>query len=105
MSATAASARSRELAIRAAVGAEPRSLLRLVLRQGLVTAAAGVALGAVVSLAVTRGLGSLLYDVQPQDPVTVAVTAALLLAVTSLASYIPARRALALNPAEVLRAE
>lgn len=105
VSATAAAARSRELAIRAAIGAEPGALLRLILRQGLVTAALAVVAGAAGSLALTRGLETLLYEVQPRDPATVALTAALLLAITSLASYFPARRALAQNPAEVLRTE
>ena len=71
VSATAASARSRELAIRAAVGAEPATLLRLMLRQGLVTGAIGVAIGAAASLAATRGLGALLYETEPRDPLDV----------------------------------
>ena len=79
--------------------------MRLMLRQGLVTGAIGVALGAAVSLAATRGLEALLYETEPRDPVTLAATAALLLAIVATATYIPARRALATNPAEVLRAE
>lgn len=105
VSATAAAARSRELAIRAAVGAEPGTLLRLALRQSVMTAVLGVVAGAVASLILTRGLESFLYEVQPRDPAVLALTAVLLLAVTSLASYVPARRALAQNPAEILRAE
>lgn len=105
VSATAAAARSRELAIRAAIGAEPAALLRLSLRQGFVTAALGVAIGAVASLILTRGIEAFLYEVQPRDPRVVAGTATLLLAISGLASYIPARRSLARNPAEVLRAE
>ncbi len=79
VSATAASARSRELAIRAAIGAEPGSLLRLVLRQGVVTAAVGVVLGAGASFAATRGLETLLYEVPARDPKTVVLTSLLLL--------------------------
>lgn len=105
VSATAAAARSRELAIRAAVGAEPRALLRLVLGQSVATAAVGVIAGVAASLAATRGLGTLLYEVGPTDPVTVVITALVLLNVAALAGYIPARRALSANPAEVLRAE
>jgi putative ABC transport system permease protein len=74
VSATAASARSRELAIRAAIGAEPGSLLRLVLRQGVVTAAVGIVLGAAASFAATRGLETLLYEVPARDPKTVVLT-------------------------------
>jgi putative ABC transport system permease protein len=105
VSATAAAARSRELAIRAAVGAHPVALVRLVLFQGLATGAAGVALGAAASLAATRGLGALLYETPPRDPATFAATSMLLLGIAAIATYIPARRALATNPAEVLRTE
>jgi putative ABC transport system permease protein len=105
VSATAASARRRELAIRAAVGAEPSTLLRLVLRQGLVTGAVGIIVGAATSLTATRALESFLYETEPRDPMTLATTAGLLLTVATLATYIPARRALATNPATVLRTE
>ena len=66
--ATAAAARSREMAIRAAIGARPPELLRLVLGQALIAAAAGIAIGLVASLAVTMGLDSLLYEVPARDP-------------------------------------
>jgi ABC-type antimicrobial peptide transport system permease subunit len=105
VSATAASARSRELAIRAAVGAEPTALLGLMLRQGLVLGAVGVGLGSIISLAATRGLGALLYETRPRDPLTFVLTAALLLATAVLAAYLPARRAVATNLADVLRAD
>jgi putative ABC transport system permease protein len=105
VSATAAAARSRELAIRAALGAQPSALLGLMLRQGVVMGATGVALGAAIGLAATRGLGALLYETPPRDPVTFAGTAALLLAVAALATYLPARRAIATNPARTLRAD
>jgi putative ABC transport system permease protein len=105
VSATAAAARSRELAIRAAIGAEPSMLLRLALRRSLITATLGVLLGTLASIALTRGLEAFLFEVEPRDPSVVSAMAALLLLVTSLASYLPARRALARNPAEVLRAD
>jgi ABC-type antimicrobial peptide transport system permease subunit len=105
VSATAASARTRELAIRAAVGAEPATLVGLMLRQGVVIAAVGVGLGAAVGLAAAHGLGALLYETAPRDPLTFAGTALLLLAVSALASYLPARRAVAANLAETLRAD
>jgi ABC-type antimicrobial peptide transport system permease subunit len=103
VTATAAAARSRELAIRAAVGAHPRLLLRLMLRQGLVTASLGVVAGAVATVAATAGLGVLLYETEPRDPMTFAATALLLLAIAGVATLIPARRAMTTNPAEVLR--
>jgi putative ABC transport system permease protein len=105
VSATVAASRSRELAIRAAVGADRGMLMRLILGQGLVTSLIGVALGAAGSLAATRGLGAFLYETPPHDPATFAATAILLIAIAAAATYLPARRALALNPAEVLRAE
>ena len=67
--------------------------------------AAGVALGAVMGLAVTHGLGALLYETPPRDPATFAGTAALLLAIAALATYLPARRAIASNLAQTLRAD
>lgn len=105
VSATAASARSRELAIRAAIGARPRTLRNLILAQGLAAGVVGVILGAAASFVATRGLGALLFETQPRDPVIFVVTAALLLAIAALATYFPARRALATNPAELLRSE
>ncbi len=105
VSATAATARSRELAIRAAIGAEPPALMRLMLTHGVVTGLIGVAIGAAVSLAATTGLGALLYETAPHDPATFAATAALLVTTALLATYLPARRALKMNPAEVLRSE
>ena len=104
VSATLAAARWRELAIRAAVGAHPGALLRLMLVQGLTTGAIGVGIGAVASLAATNGLQALLYETPPRDPMTFAATALLLLSVAALATYLPARKALALNPADILKA-
>lgn len=105
VSATAATARSRELAIRAAIGARRAALLRLVVGGSLVSAGLGVVLGGAAGLAAARGLGSLLYEVEVVDPTTIASTALLLLGVTALAAWLPARRALSRSPSEVLRAE
>ena len=103
--ATAAEARSREIAIRAAIGARPHALLRLVLGQAVIAAAAGVVIGVVGGIAVTRGLSSLLYEVPARDPIVFASTSALLMLISTLAGYFPARRAMIENPAAVLRAE
>ncbi|MDQ3439764.1 MAG: ABC transporter permease [Planctomycetota bacterium] len=105
VSATAASARAREFAIRAAVGANPSALVRLVLRQSLLASVIGVSLGAVASIGASRGVEAFLFETQPQDPVVFASTVVLLLTIALTASYLPARRALRTNPAEVLRAE
>jgi putative ABC transport system permease protein len=103
--ATAAAARSREMAIRAAIGARPRALLRLVLGQALAASAIGVAIGAAGSLAVTRGLGGLLYQVPPNDPLILITTSAAMLLVSAAAGYLPARRAMVENPAQMLRTD
>jgi putative ABC transport system permease protein len=103
--ATATTARAREMAIRAAIGAQPGSLLRLVLGQALAASAIGVTIGVAGSLAVTQGLGSLLFEVPAKDPVILATTSALLLLVSAVAGYLPARRAMVENPAHVLRTE
>jgi ABC-type antimicrobial peptide transport system permease subunit len=103
--ATAAAARAREIAIRAAIGARPGSLLRLVLGQAVIAAAAGVVIGIAGSVAVTRGLESLLFEVPARDPRILALTSVLLLTVSIVAGYFPARRAMRENPAAVLRAE
>jgi predicted permease len=103
--ATAAAARSREMAIRSAIGARPGALLRLVLGQAIIAAAIGIAIGVAGSLAITQGLGSFLYEVAPKDPRILGATSVLLLLVSALAGYLPARRAMVENPAHLLRNE
>jgi predicted permease len=101
----AAARRMREMGVRAALGATPRSLLALVLRQGFALAAIGIVLGLATSGALARVLASLLYGVRPTDHLTYAVTAALLTAIALLASLVPAWRAARVNPTDLLRAE
>jgi putative ABC transport system permease protein len=103
--ATAAASRSREIAIRAAIGAQPGSLLRLVLGQAVVAAAAGIVIGVAGSMAVTQGIESLLFEVPARDPRVLVSTSVLLLAISVLAGYFPARKAMTGNPAAVLRAD
>ncbi len=105
VTAIAASSRARELAIRSAVGARPGVLLRLVVGQGLATTAVGLVVGTVGAIAATRVLRTLLYQTPARDPLTFIATASLLLTVGAVATYLPARRALAQNPSEVLRTE
>ncbi|HEX5048253.1 MAG TPA: ABC transporter permease [Gammaproteobacteria bacterium] len=97
--------RRREIAIRLALGAQQRAVTRSVVRQGVALAGIGIALGLVAALAVTRLLASLLYGVQPTDAMTYASVALVLTAVAALASWLPARRAAAVDPAEALAAE
>ena len=99
------SARRRELGIRAALGAAPAQLLGIVLREGVAMAIVGLALGALGSLALTRLLGSLLYDVEPLDAPTFVAVGLVLLLVALVAALVPARRATRTAPVEVLRAD
>ncbi|MCU1339936.1 MAG: hypothetical protein JWO19_5517, partial [Bryobacterales bacterium] len=101
----AVSQRSNEIGLRMALGASTGSVLRLVLRQGLVYAALGLALGLVAAIAATRLLTSMLFQVRPNDPWVYLAVAVLLGVVTLLASYVPARRAAKIDPLTALRQE
>jgi predicted permease len=95
--------RRRELAVRMALGARAGEVAAMVVRQGLRLAALGTALGLAGALAASRLLAGLLYGVAPRDPLTFVATPLLLLAVAAAACAIPARRAMAIEPAAVLR--
>jgi len=97
--------RRQETGIRMVMGARRPDILRLVLGQALKLAGLGVAAGAVTALLLGRALAALLYGVRPGDPLTLAGTAVLVLAVAVLACWIPARRATRWDPAAILRAE
>ncbi|HEY4216807.1 MAG TPA: ABC transporter permease [Gemmatimonadaceae bacterium] len=97
------SLREREIGVRIALGAQPSAVRRMIARDGVGLAAVGVAIGAGIAIGVTRFLQSLLYDVSPTDPVILGGTCVVLLFVALLASWIPARRAAALDPSAALR--
>jgi putative ABC transport system permease protein len=97
--------RRHEFGVRLALGAQPGSLLRLVLKQGLGLAAIGIAIGLLGALMVTRVLETLLFDVTTRDPMTFVGVAILLLVATLIASYASARRAASADPIAALRAE
>src|SRR5271169_639470 len=99
------SERTHEIGIRVALGAQSRNILRMVLRQGLGLAFAGAAVGLVGALIVSQLMAGLLYGVRPTDPVTFAGVALLLIGVALLACYIPARRAIRVDPLVALRYE
>ncbi|HTC91382.1 MAG TPA: ABC transporter permease [Bryobacteraceae bacterium] len=101
----AVSQRTREIGIRMAMGAPPAVLLRVFVRQGLLLAGVGAALGLAAAAGLTRLMSSLLFGVKALDPLTYAAVSALLIFAAVLASYIPARRAMAIDPVEALRAE
>ena len=94
--------RTAEIGIRMALGAR-RDVLALVLRRAAWVTAIGIVLGTVVALGVTRLIGSLLYDIEPHDPVTFGAVAGLLGVIALLACYIPARRATRVDAAVAFR--
>jgi putative ABC transport system permease protein len=97
--------RSREFSIRLALGAQPRAILGLVLRNGLKLALVGVAVGVAASLAAGRVLSSQLSNVSAVDPLVLAIVSFTLLVVAGLACWLPARRAMKAEPMETLRCE
>jgi putative ABC transport system permease protein len=101
----AVSHRIHEVGVRVALGAAPRDILRLVVGQGFALAAAGAVLGSAGALALSRFVSGMLFGVRAADPVTFGAVAALLVAVALLACYLPARRALRVDPVVALRCE
>jgi predicted permease len=97
--------RMREMGIRLALGAAPNAIRALVLREGMSLALAGVAVGVLAALALTRYLSTLLYTVKATDPAVFAAVSVLLIATAAAGCWFPARRAYAVDPALVLREE
>jgi putative ABC transport system permease protein len=97
--------RTREIGIRMALGAQRRDVLRMVLRQGLFLSSIGVLIGLAASLALTGAMKSMLYGVSSTDPATLIGISLLLTAVALLACYLPARRAIKVDPLAAVRHE
>ena len=97
--------RTRELGVRVALGAQRADVMRLVLKQGVGMASAGIAIGVIGALAMTQALSSLLYGVQATDLLTYTVVPVMLGAVALLATYVPALRATRVDPLMAIRAE
>ena len=97
--------RTRELGIRMALGAQPRDILSLVIKQVIAIVAIGLAVGIAAALGLTRFMSEMLYNVRPNDPATIAAVAAILAVVALVACYLPARRAIHTDPIIALRHE
>jgi putative ABC transport system permease protein len=97
--------RTHEIGIRLALGATRTKILKMILRQGLELAIAGAALGLVGALIVSHLMAGLLYGVRPTDPLTFVGVAILLIGIALLACYLPARRAMRVDPMIALRDE
>ncbi|MDQ3517049.1 MAG: ABC transporter permease, partial [Gemmatimonadota bacterium] len=99
----AVSQRRQEIGVRVALGATPQSVLRLVIRQGMTLALAGVVAGVAGAFLLTRVMGAVLYEVRATDPATFVAVVFVLLATAFVASWLPARRALRIDPVQALR--
>jgi putative ABC transport system permease protein len=103
--ATSVRQRTAEIGVRMALGAAPSRIFRLMVGKGLYLSAIGIAIGLVAAFLLTRVLASMLVEVKPTDPVTFISVAILFLLIAFLASFLPARRASALDPTTALRQE
>jgi ABC-type antimicrobial peptide transport system permease subunit len=99
------SQRTREIGLRMALGARQQQLTRMVLTHSLSLAGVGIAIGLIATVGLTRLMSTLLFGVDPVDPVTYAIVSVALVTVALLASYVPSRRAARVDPVEALRAE
>jgi ABC-type antimicrobial peptide transport system permease subunit len=97
--------RRQEIGVRVALGATPRAVLGLVIGKGMLLAGIGVALGVGGAWLLTRSMQSVLYDIRPSDPVTFVQVVLALLAAALVASWLPARRALKIDPVNSLRSD
>jgi ABC-type antimicrobial peptide transport system permease subunit len=97
--------RTKEIAVRMALGARPTEVQVFVLRQGLVVAGVGTLLGLAAALFASRLLSKLLYEVAPSDPITLGASVLLLLSVAGVACWLPSVRAARINPMLMLRQE
>jgi putative ABC transport system permease protein len=99
------SQRTREIGVRIALGAQPGSVVRLVVAQGIRPAMVGLGIGLVLALLVSRVIASMLFGISPRDPLSLSIVAAVLAIVTAVATWVPAQRAAQIDPVQALRAD
>jgi putative ABC transport system permease protein len=97
--------RTREIGIRMALGAGPRKVLMLIGSRAVILISVGMAIGLAGSIALSRVIASQLWGIEPTDPATFTGVSLLLVAVALVASFVPARRAICVDPTEALRTE
>jgi len=97
--------RVHEIGVRTALGASPSQIVKLIVKQGMLPALIGIAVGLLGAFAVTRVMSGMLYQVTPHDPVVFLFAAGTLILVALLATFIPAQRATRINPVGALRLE
>jgi ABC-type antimicrobial peptide transport system permease subunit len=97
--------RTRDIGVRMAVGARPADVMAMVMRQGLALAVAGTLVGFLLAAGATRVLAGALYGIGPADPVAWGLAALVLLGIAALANFLPARRAMRIEPSTALRTE
>jgi ABC-type antimicrobial peptide transport system permease subunit len=97
--------RTREIGVRVALGAQPRHVLRLVVGHGLALALSGIGIGLICAAGFATLLGSMLYDVSPASPLTHTAVGLSLALVAAVAAYVPARRAVRIDPARALASD
>jgi predicted permease len=95
--------RTSEIGVRMTLGARPSELMRLILQEGLLQTAIGLAIGLAASVLVMRGVRTMLYEVSPADPLTLSAVAVLLMVTAAVACAVPARRAMRVDPVQALR--
>ena len=105
MVAYAVSERRREIGVRLALGAAPRDVVAMIVRQGAAVTVVGATAGVLGAAAASRVLASLLFEVSPRDPGVFAAVSGVLMAVAVIACWLPARNAARINPSEALRAD
>jgi putative ABC transport system permease protein len=97
--------RRQEIGVRVALGASPRAVLGLIIGRGMLLAGIGVAIGVIGAELLSRSMQAVLYDIQPSDPATFVQVVMVLLVASLLASWLPARRALKIDPVTALRSD